>query len=340
MLDVAPDAMLAVDVTTAAVHLSNAHADALFGRARGELVGLSADELLPGWRRECSEAAGACMSEHWIRRADGGEVPVTLWCSPLPSCDGVVGITIRDASERHTVLEASERMRDELLATVSHELRTPLTSILGYTEILVEMGEERLGTHASQLLDVVRRNACRQLKLVEDLLTLALLGSSSLEVDPEPTDLGLVARAVVADLAGPAAEAGIVLDPTGLDSLWVLGDPQRLEHVLGNLVGNAVKFTPPGGRVEVRLLTEGGHGLVEVEDQGMGVAPEVVPRVFDRLYRAPDVVDAHLPGAGLGLPVAKGIVDAHRGEISVESHPGQGTTVRVRLPLVSAELAV
>ncbi|QZY30206.1 PAS domain-containing sensor histidine kinase [Nocardioides coralli] len=336
MLDVAPDAMVAVDATTGEIRLANAHAAGLFGRDADELVGSSLRDVLPG----CCPTRAEAAVELRVLRPDGGEVPVQVWCSPLPGCEGLLGITVRDAADRPSVHEVSERVRDELLATISHELRTPLTSILGYTELLVEMGDERLGAHATRLLDAVRRNARRELRLVEDMLVLAQLGSSTLEIDPQPLDLGQLARSVCADHAVAATRHGVVLDTSGLAPVWVLGDADRLVQVLANLVGNAVKFTPPGGRVEVRLRGDDGHALLEVEDQGVGVAPEEVPRVFDRLHRAPDVVKAHVPGAGLGLPVAKGIVEALHGDIAVDSSPGLGTTVQVRLPLVSAEMAV
>lgn len=345
LVDAAPDALVVVDIATAEIRLANAQAEAMLGHSHDELVGTAVRLLVPEWpglaEGSLLEATRAgvqapptrCRGETWVRHRDGRELPVEVWISVLPCEEGrLVGLALRDVADRLTTHEASERMRDELIATVSHELRTPLTSILGYTEMLVEMGEERLGEHASRLLEAVRRNARRELKLVEDLLTLASLGSSSLHLDAAPTDLAEVARSVLVELGDLADEAGIDLRTSGLEPLVVLGDRDRLTQVLGNLVTNAIKFTPPGGRVDVRLLADGGDGLLEIEDQGMGVPPEELARVFDRLYRAPDVVAAHFPGAGLGLPIAKGIVDAHAGQIAVESQHGLGTTVRVRLP--------
>lgn len=348
MVDVAPDAMIAVDAETGVIRLVNAQAGAVFGYPRDELVGQPVEMLIPEWRRDVHRAHRAgYAAEPTARRMghpgddlravrrDGTELPVEVSLAPLPAVGEVrlVAAAIRDVSERRAIQEASERMRDELIATVSHELRTPLTSILGYTEILVDMGEEALSEQAARLLAIVRRNAERELKLVEDLLTLAFLGTSGLVVQPEPIDVAPVVRAVLEDLATMADEAGVELVYGGLDSLRVSGDAPRLSQVLSNLVTNAVKFTPRGGRVDVRLLVEGNHGVLEVEDQGMGVAAEDLPLVFDRMYRAPEVVAAQLPGAGLGLPIVKGIVDAHEGAIDVESEPGIGTRVHVRLPL-------
>ena len=349
MVDVAPDAMIAVDAVSGVIRLVNAQAGAVFGYPGEDLIGQPVELLIPAWCQEAHRGFRAEYAADPVQRAmghpgldvnavrrDGTEFPVEVTLAPLAAGDvHLVAAAIRDVSERKAIQEASERMRDELIATVSHELRTPLTSILGYTEILVDMGEETLGEQAARLLGIVRRNAERELKLVEDLLTLAFLGTSGLTVQPEPTDVGPVVRAVLEDLATTADEAGVALATGGLDSLWVVGDAARLGQVLTNLVSNAVKFTPPGGRVDVRLLVDGNHGVLEVEDQGMGVGADDLPLVFDRMYRAPEVVAAQLPGAGLGLPIVKGIVDAHDGAIDVESEPGIGTKVHVRLPLAA-----
>lgn len=333
MVDVTPDAMLAVDAATREIRLVNARAAELFGYERAELIGQQVDVLVHGL-----PLAAPSRTEVAARHRDGGELPVETWLSPLPASETLVGVALRDAADRRSVAEASERMRDELIATVSHELRTPLTSILGYTELLVEMGVDAVGEDAARLLGIVRRNAQRELKLVEDLLTLAGLGTASVLVRPEPTDLGAVTRSVVEELAPLAADAGVELVGAGEPEVWVVGDAQRLAQVLGNLVTNALKFTECGGRVEVRLSLEEGHGLVEVEDQGMGVHADELPKVFERLYRSPAVVAGQFPGAGIGLPIVKGIVDAHDGHVDVVSELGQGTTVQVKLPLAAAPL--
>lgn len=348
MIDAAPDAMVVVD-SNGVIRLVNNQAEAVFGHSREELLGRPIEVLIPQrfrpdhlqHRGDYAAQAGArpmgAGLELYAMRRDGQEFPVEISLSPLDTPQGrFFSAAIRDVSERKAIEQASERMRDELIATVSHELRTPLTSILGYTEILVDMGDEAVSEQAAQLLEIVRRNAERELRLVEDLLTLAFLGASALTVDPTPTDLGPLARSVREDLAAQAAEAGVMLTCIGLRTLWVDGDQGRLTQVVTNLVINAIKFTPAGGRVEVRLLSDGRHALLEVADDGVGLSPEEVPQVFDRLYRAPGAVNGQVPGAGLGLPIVKGIVEAHAGEIGVESRPGHGTTVTVSLPLASA----
>ena len=126
------------------------------------------------------------------------------------------------------------------------------------------------------------------------------------------------------------------LVPGGQRSLWVVADAVRLAEVIGNLVTNAVNFSEDGGRVEVRLVTDGGHGVIEVHDHGMGPDAHAPRQVFDAHFRTPGAVAARVPGAGLGRPIVQGIVEAHAGQVQVESEPGLGTTVAVRLPLAAA----
>lgn len=353
LVDLAPDAMIAVDARTGEIRFVNAQVEHVFGHGREELLGQPVEMLVPERLRGAhlrhraayrahpeARAMGRPGSEMVALHRDGRELPVEVWLSQLPGHDTeLVAVAVRVASARNDIQEVSERMRDELISTVSHELRTPLTSILGYTEILEDLGEDVLGQQGARLLEVVRRNAQRELKLVEDMLALAMLGTSSFVVQPQPLNLTDVVRSVLEDLTLHSLQAGVQLWCGEQESVWVDGDAHRLEQVLIHLVGNAIKFTAPGGRVDVRLAVDGPHAVLEVEDEGMGVEPHELPLVFDRLYRTPDVVAAHVPGAGLGLPVVRGIVDAHEGEVGVESRPGHGTTVQVRLPLAAAELA-
>jgi len=163
-----------------------------------------------------------------------------------------------------------------------------------------------------------------------------VLGGAGLSVDPVPTDVGPVVRRVMADLGGAAADAGVSLVRGGLRELWVIGDAPRLADVIGNLVTNAVNFSEDGSRVEVRLVVDGSHGVIEVHDHGMGPDGHALRQVFDPHFRTPGGVAARVPGAGLGRPIVQGIVEAHAGQVRVASEPGQGTTVAVRLPLAAA----
>ncbi|MEJ7795456.1 MAG: PAS domain-containing sensor histidine kinase [Nocardioides sp.] len=339
MVDAAPDALVVVD-TAGFIRLVNARAEALFGGPRDELIGAAAEGVLPGVFRRSDLPPGddevVRLTAGAVRR-DGRSVPVEVAVSRMPTPEGVLSCaSLRDVSHRVAAEEASERMRDELIATVSHELRTPLTSILGYTEILVDMGEPAISEQAARLLAVVRRNAERELTLVEDMLTLAVLGGAGLSLEPVPTDVGPVVRAVMASLGGVAASAGVSLVRGGQRSLWVIGDGPRLADVIGNLVSNAVNYSEDGGRVEVRLIADGSYGVIEVHDHGMGPDGQRLRQVFDPNFRTPGAIAARVPGAGLGRPIVQGIVEAHAGQVQVESEPGQGTTVALRLPLATS----
>ena len=278
----------------------------------------------PDERLELSALRGA-VAEH----------PVEVWLArvAVDSDDEMVTVTVRDDSERRTLRDASARMRDELFASVSHELRTPLTSIIGYTELLVDMGEHAVSEQAARLIAVIERNAERELRLVEDLLTLASLGASTLTVQPAPTDLAPIVEEVVRTHAATADEAGVELRWAAPAEVCVRGDAHRLQQVVRNLVGNAIKFTPAGGAVHWRSRPTATTGSSSSRTRASASRPRSCPRLFEGLFRGTHAVAAHLPGAGLGLPIVKGIVDAHGGEVDVESQHGQGTRVLVRLPL-------
>ncbi|QBR91708.1 ATP-binding protein [Nocardioides euryhalodurans] len=330
IVDASPDALVVV-ARDGAVRFANTAAESLFGRPRDELVGARVADLVP-------DLGLVVSSERLELVAVGpaGELPVEVWASPVSDAgEPLLAVTVRDLRGRPSLAEASARMRDDLIASVSHELRTPLTSIIGYTEILVDMGEQAVSQQAAELLSVIERNAARELRLVEDLLTLASLKTSGLAFCASPTDLVAVVADVVGDHASTATEAGVQLHHSGPSQLWVAGDVARLGQVVRNLVGNALKFTPAGGRVVVELSAQATHGVLVITDQGVGVAAEELPRVFERLYRGAHAVAAHLPGAGLGLPIVKGIVDAHGGDIDVESEQGRGTRFVVRIPLAT-----
>jgi signal transduction histidine kinase len=237
--------------------------------------------------------------------------------------------------DRDNVARSEElvRLRDEFVAVVSHELRTPLTSIIGYVELLTDKDESSNLTEDQQgYLGVVRRSTVRLVDLVGDLLLVAEAGRGPLSLDVHDVDLAaLVADA--AELARPSAAAkDIELDVRPERTPSVPGDRMRLAQLLDNLVSNAVKFTPDGGRVTVRNFSAGAHAVLEVSDTGGGIAPDDRLHVFDPFFRARGTTARAVPGTGLGLSIAKAIVEAHGGDIEVDSAEGGGTTFRVSLP--------
>jgi signal transduction histidine kinase/CheY-like chemotaxis protein len=222
------------------------------------------------------------------------------------------------------------RSRDELLAVVSHDLRSPLTSILARSEAMVE------GLPMADNARAIVRSAQRMRRLVDDLLDAAAIEAGRLSILRRRfAPVGLVGEAVEA-LRPLAEQKRIGLDATlSAVEAVVVGDPDRIVEVLENLIGNAIKFTPSGGSIAVRCEPDGAHVRISVCDTGCGIAPEHVSHLFDRFWRA----EARRSGAGLGLYIAKGIVMAHGGDISVTSAVGTGSTFSITLPIASQDHA-
>ncbi len=237
-------------------------------------------------------------------------------------------------SEQNDRLRELDRLKDEFVSLVSHELRTPLTSIRGYVELLLDDGEA-LTSDQRRFLEIVDRNSSRLLELVADLLFLAQIEAGKLAIEVATVDLNRVVEECV-ETSSPAADARGIDLSARLERLpKIQGDPARLAQVLDNLVSNAVKFTPRGGRVEVRLEEQAGSAVLEVEDSGLGIPEAEQEQLFERFFRSSNATEHAIPGTGLGLTITKAIVERHGGLIEVESTQNVGTTVRVRLPLES-----
>ncbi len=344
LLDAAPDATVIVD-ESATIVLANAQVTNVLGWSQGELVGQPIETLVPDRLRGAHQArrtgflAEPTVRPMGIGRAlfarhkDGREVPVEISLSPLETESGVlVSASVRDISERLQMQGEATRLREEIIATVSHELRTPLTSIIGYAELLEELDDDELGPRARAILEVIQRNAARELRLVDDLLTMASLDDERLQITMAPLDLLEVVHRVVVDHAPRARDAQIEVRLEGEPVRPVQGDFVRLGQVVENLVGNALKFSSPGDTVVLRVGDGGSMAVLEVVDTGRGISQQEMPHLFKRLYRGPDAVVAQTPGAGLGLAIAQTIVQAHLGRIDVTSDLGVGTAFRVYLP--------
>ncbi len=229
-------------------------------------------------------------------------------------------------------LRAADRLKDEFVALISHDLRTPLTSIMGYVELVLDSDELPESERAH--LEVVDRNSERLLRLVNDLLFVARFEAGEMDLTFSRLDLSGVVRQAVQEAIPRAAVKHITLRSDVEDALVVSADRGRMFQLLDNLVGNAIKFTPEGGRVGVHLSEEGGSVKLEVADSGIGIAVEDQRHLFERFYRASNTRDGQVPGTGLGLYIAHAIVESHGGRIAVESEPGNGTRFCVDLPLV------
>jgi signal transduction histidine kinase len=230
-------------------------------------------------------------------------------------------------------LQELDRLKDEFVGLVSHELRTPLTSITGYVELMEEDDAGSLTDEQVEFLSIIRRNARRLLGLVNDLLFVARIEAGRLELTLAEVDLADVLTHAVDSARPRAADRGVSLTLEEDGPMVVLGEAGRLAQLLDNLVSNAIKFTLRDGAVEVRLGRENGRAQVRVTDSGVGIAKEELDHLFERFFRASTAVSAQVPGTGLGLYIAKAIVDAHDGSIDVQSEVGGGTTFHVELPL-------
>ncbi len=247
------------------------------------------------------------------------------------------GLLVRERAARAEAEQAS-RAKDEFIATLSHELRTPLNSVLGWARLL-RMGKLDAGG-VQRAVEAVERGATSQAHIVDDLLDMARIVRGQLRLDVRPVEMMSVIEAAV-DTVRPAAaareiEIATVLEPrAGL----VAGDPGRLQQVVWNLLTNAIKFTPPGGRAEVRLARRGDQVEVVVRDTGPGISPEFLPHLFERFRQGDSSTTRAHGGLGIGLAIVRHIVEGHGGTVEAESAgPGRGSTFRVTLPMLQARL--
>lgn len=240
---------------------------------------------------------------------------------------------LRKESEARAVAEAANRSKDEFLAVVSHELRSPLNAILGYTHLVRRNPNNP--TQVAQYSEIIERNAKVQLKLIEDLLDTARVVTGKLKIELAPIDLRLVLQDALT-VVRPAAEAKRIELVARIDneSQQILGDGARLQQVAWNLLQNAIKFTPEGGRVELHLKQDGQHAHLIVSDTGKGLEPAFLSAVFDRFSQHDMSSTRRHGGLGLGLALVKQLVELHGGRIEVMSDGiDRGATFTVRLPL-------
>lgn len=228
-------------------------------------------------------------------------------------------------------LRRADDARRDLVTHVSHDLRTPLTALQGSLEALAQRADAD-GAEATRYLDTARRNAARLERLIDHLFELSRLDGPTPPLRPEPFALPELVHDVVAAHAGRAASAGVTLavaEPAPLP--LVTGDLGRIERAVANVLDNALRHTPAGGRVRVAVAVRDGRARIEVDDTGEGIAPEHRDRVFERFYRVAPGRGGD--GAGLGLAIARRIVELHGGAIELRSEPGRGTTVALTLPV-------
>jgi signal transduction histidine kinase len=230
--------------------------------------------------------------------------------------------------------EVAVRLRDQFLSIAAHELKTPLTSLLGYAQLFQRRAARAgsLGEADQRALGVIVDQAARLNRMVTALLDISRIESGQLSITRAPLDLCVLARQVIEQARSQADDHPLELACLH-EPLIVEGDDLRLEQVLQNLVQNAVKYSPDGTPITVRIARQGAQACIAVTDRGIGIPTQAIPRLFQRFYRAPNVDELRISGMGIGLYVVREIVMLHGGTVEVESEEGAGSTFTVCLPL-------
>ncbi len=238
---------------------------------------------------------------------------------------------VRELAQRQAELEQLERLKTAFILTVAHELRAPAAAIQSYLRLILDGCIPR--SRWREYLERVERRAQEQLELINDLLELARLQDPNYKARVEVVQMEQVLRDVLDSLAARAAEKRVRLECTiapGLPPVCI--NPQHARQLWSNLIDNAIKYTPNGGRVRISLSCDGNHLIGEVSDTGIGIAREEIPRIFDEFYRTKAGKSQAQLGSGLGLSIVKRILDSYQGTIEVESEVGRGSSFTFRLP--------
>jgi PAS domain S-box-containing protein len=338
----------------------NSGAARVFGYASDEIVGRNAASFYPASERDAglpaehlriAAATGRLECEALRVRRGGGAFDALVLMTAMHQPDGKprgFSMVVRDITERKRLevdlrrradeLAAANRAKEEFLATLSHELRTPLNAMLGWTRLL-RMGKLDAAGMA-RALETIERNAHVQEQLIADILDVSRIVTGKLRVDLRPIELEPVIEAGI-DALRPAAEAKDVdLTSEIVHSGTVMGDPDRLQQVIWNLLANAIKFTPAGGRVHLSLDRKGPHAEIRVTDTGEGIAPALLPYVFDRFTQGDASVTRPHGGLGLGLSIVRHIVELHGGKVHASSEgQDKGASFSVMLPIQAVRVA-
>ena len=291
---------------------------------------------------------------------DGNRMPIDDSAAPIRDHEGkTIGVVLvfRDITERkkseverelllqsaqaaRLEAEQANRLKDDFLATASHELRTPLTAVVGWSRML--RGGKLDAENTARALEAIERNANLQTNLIEDLLDISRIITGKLTLDRQRIDMAHVINDAVNTLR-PAADARNITIETSFDPRAgsVLGDANRLQQVVWNLLANAVKFTPRDGRVDVALVQTGSQVEISVRDTGEGISPDFLPHVFERFRQADGKTTRRQGGLGLGLAIVSHLVELHGGTVKADSDgPGRGSRFSVRLSVIDPHSAV
>jgi PAS domain S-box-containing protein len=316
------DAVLLID-DAGLVRSWNAAAEQLLGESRAMAIARPAQEVVPeyarlvegGRRRDAFVPAEVAGDERWFAPA-------------LSEFDGGTVLTVRDVTGRYLL----ERARADFVTTASHELRTPLTAIYGGVRTLLGRAGDLSDEQRLRLLHMIEQESAHLAQIVDQLLITAQLDRGSLRAIATPTDLRTLSRSVLeAAEARGNAQATLVLDaPPDIEP--VLCDESLLRQVLVNLVENALKYSPEGGRIELKVGAERDAVRIAVSDEGLGIPPAEQEQIFEKFYRLDAEMTRGVGGSGLGLYISREIVTQMDGTLTVSSEPGTGSTFTVTLP--------
>jgi len=238
---------------------------------------------------------------------------------------------------RNREVERANKLKTEFLASMSHELRTPLHTIIGFSELLAEQLEGPLTDKQQRFVGHILQDARHLLELINEVLDISKIESGRLELKRETFDFNQCVEEVLAGIRHQAATKNIVLENQNAFHDPLYADRLRLKEILYNLLNNAVKFTPEGGRVWIEAAREGDKLQISVCDTGIGIPEKEQPSIFEKFYQVGDITGGVREGTGLGLPITKHLVELHGGTISVASQPGKGSSFRLALPLIQEQ---
>jgi PAS domain S-box-containing protein len=362
IVDSAQDAIVATTLE-GVIALWNGGAERIFGHAAAEALGHPIGLIVPPDRMAEDEAVRrrVCLGEavdpfETVRRRKGGAlVSVSLALSPIRDASGrIIGVSgiARDITERKQAedraahlallecraraeLEAASRSKDEFLAVLSHELRNPLGSIGSAVHVLGLVGphDER----AVQAREVIGRQIRHAVRLVDDLLDVARIAAGRVILSRQRLELGGCVDQSLAALVAAGRMKNHRVSFAAAGEVWIDADPTRVEQVVTNLLDNAVKYTPPGGAIDVRVRAEPHEAVVSVADTGIGISADALPRLFELFVQGEPKVRSERGGLGIGLHLVQRLVSLHGGSVKAASAgPGLGSEFVVRFPRVSA----
>ena len=349
ILQTALDAILTIDHEGRIVEFNPA-AERIFGHKRNDVLGRDMAGLLipPRLRQQhyrglthyLATGEGSVLGrrvEMPALRGDGVEFPIELAIVRIPGEPPLFTGYVRDLSAAKRAEEAAretDHRKDEFLSMLAHELRNPLAPILNALHVARQ--PETSAADCEQALILADRQARHLTRIVDDLLDVSRVMRGKIQMRPQRLDLGNLVQTAVEDRRSVVEQAGLSLEvKTPAAPVWVHGDATRLSQVFQNLLDNAVRFTDRGGSVAVRLtIDEEAHAVVTVGDNGIGIEPEMLPRLFDVFAQADRTLERTRGGLGLGLSVVKGLIDLHGGQVEAASKgPGRGAEFTVRLPV-------